>query len=50
MPKKMAKRLGASTQPFFHAISDGEGVRQVAAMIDLTLLAYMELLNDGEEL
>lgn len=31
----------------FHAVSNGEGVRKVAAIFDLTLLAFMELLNDG---
>ena len=33
----------------FHDVSNGEGVREVAAMF-LSLLAFMELLNDGEEL
>lgn len=34
----------------FHAVSNEEGVRKAAAMFDWTLLAFMELLNDGEAL
>ena len=48
--KEDGKEFRCQHAAFFHAISDGEGVRQVAAMIDLNLLASMELLNDGEEL
>lgn len=44
------KEFGGQHAALLHTIFNREGVWEVAAMFNLTLWAFVELLSDGEEL
>ena len=48
--KEDGEECGHQHAALFHTISNFEGVGEIPTVCDLTLLAFLELLDDGEEL